>query len=474
MAGNVFEKLKKNRVIKAGIGYTIGNYLLKGINFLTVPIFTRLMSTNDYGIYSIYMTYDAIITTFIAFSLHSSLKNAKYKYKEKFNEYVSSILILPVLFLMLLLLVVNLFCSEFTYLLDLNRIVLNFLLFHSFANAIVTIYNNKLGIDYRYQDFLKISFTNTILNLGISLILMFTIFRDERYLGRIFGSSLPLLGIAVFIYAKAFRLEKPKVNKAYWKFGLTYSLPIIPHGISQIILSSFDRIMIKAIIGTAEAGIYSLGTNIEQLVKVTTASLDTVWGPWFYEKMSKKDYKNIRKYSTYYAYGMFIFISCLMIAAPEIVSIMGADAYQDAKYVVIPLLNCTYFTFLYTLPATVEYYYQKTNMIAVGTMGAALLNVILNYFCIKTFGYLAASYTTLISYAAYFVFHYLIAKKVAGIQIFHTKMISIYIIGIMLINGFGLIFIEMFWIRLGAGLLFLTMNLFYIWKKIIPDIKRED
>ena len=48
-----FKNMAGNRVIKAGIGYTVGNYLLKGINFLTVPIFTRLMSTVDYGTYGI-------------------------------------------------------------------------------------------------------------------------------------------------------------------------------------------------------------------------------------------------------------------------------------------------------------------------------------------------------------------------------------------------------------------------------------
>ena len=106
--GGLVNKMKGGKVVKAGIGYTIGNYFLKGINFLTVPLFTRIMSTYDYGIYSVYMTYDAIISVFIAFALHSSLKNAKYKYKDKFDEYVSSILILPVVFLLCLLVLVNL------------------------------------------------------------------------------------------------------------------------------------------------------------------------------------------------------------------------------------------------------------------------------------------------------------------------------------------------------------------------------
>lgn len=469
---NFLTKLKKNKVASAGLGYTIGNYLLKGINFLTIPIFTRLMSTEHYGIYSTYMTYDAIISVFIAFALHSSLKNAKYKYKEQFEDYISSILILPIIFLLFLLVVINVFCSQLSWLLELNRQVLNILFVHAFANSIVTIYNGKLGIDYKYQEFLKISFINTALNLLLSLALMFTIYANERYMGRILGSALPLIVIAVVIYCKSFKAAKPRFNKEYWKFGLTYSIPIIPHGISQIILSSFDRIMIKNIVGTSEAGIYSLGCNIEQLVKITTTSLDTVWGPWFYERMNEEDYPAIKKYSTWYAYGMFVLLSCLIFVAPEIVRIMGADEYQDAKYVVIPLLACTFFTFLYTLPATVEYYYQKTKMIALGTMGAAVLNIVLNTVFIKAYGYQAAAYTTLASYLAYFCFHYMIAKKIAGFQMFHTKALLGYIAGIFMISAIALILVELMFVRWFVLLVFLGTNGMIFYKKIYPQFKR--
>ena len=464
---------KGNRIIKAGIGYTVGNYLLKGINFLTVPIFTRLMSTADYGTYGIYMTYDSIITVFIALALHSSLKNAKYEYKERFDKYLSSILIIPLLVLAAFLVIVNVFSGAFQNLLALNRIVLNILLWHSFANSVIMIYNNRLGLDYRYQDFLKISFINTVANLILSITLMYTLFVNERYMGRIIGSAMPMICIAIYIYAITFRQERPRYNREFWKFGILYSLPIIPHGLSQIILSSFDRIMIRSMVGLGEAGIYTLGVNVEGLVKVTTTSLDTVWGPWFYEKMETDDHESIKKYSTYYAYGMFVFLGCLMIAGPEIIRIMGDAEYQDAKYVVIPLLCCTYFTFLYTLPAAVEYYYKKTQLIAAGTMGAAILNIVLNYFAIKKYGYTAAAYTTLIAYAAYFIFHYNIAKKIAGKQMFNAKAFFGFIAGILMINLFSIMFIERFWVRLVVGVSFLLVNMYITWKRIIPKVKSE-
>ena len=66
-----------NKIVKAGLGYIIGNYLLKGLTFLTIPIFTKLLSTTDYGVYNSFVAYESILSIIIGFALHSSYKNAK-------------------------------------------------------------------------------------------------------------------------------------------------------------------------------------------------------------------------------------------------------------------------------------------------------------------------------------------------------------------------------------------------------------
>ena len=85
------ERNNKRKVAAAGAGYVIGNYLLKGITFLSAPIFTRLLSTSDYGDVGAYTSYESIIYIILGLALHSSINNAKYKYREKLDEYVSSL-----------------------------------------------------------------------------------------------------------------------------------------------------------------------------------------------------------------------------------------------------------------------------------------------------------------------------------------------------------------------------------------------
>lgn len=87
----------KNENTKAGGFYLIGNLFDKAILFLTIPIFTRLMSTSDYGIVNTYMSWVSILSLVVGLSLGHSIRTAFIDFKENFEAYISSILFLSFL-----------------------------------------------------------------------------------------------------------------------------------------------------------------------------------------------------------------------------------------------------------------------------------------------------------------------------------------------------------------------------------------
>lgn len=441
------EKTGENKVIKAGIGYTVGNYMLKGLSFLTVPIFSRLLSAADYGIFNSYLAYQCIVFLLMGMALHASLKNAKYKYGEHFEKYNSCCILVTMLSLGAWLILCNLIYPLYAGLVGFSRLVVNLLLLDSFGTALIQFFNVYVGLDYRYDSFLKISAFNAVSNLGISVFLILTVFREDRATGRILGNAIPVVIIAIVIIWFFWKKEKPVWNREYVKYGITYSLPLVPHGISQVVLSQFDRIMIKGIIGDAESGIYSFAYNIFSIINVTSASLENVWGPWFYEKMEKKDYEGIRRYSSKYAFGMLLFSVMVMLGAPELVKLLGDREYWDSMYSVIPIVVGGYFMFLCTLPSYVEYYHAKTKFIAAGTGTAALVNVVLNFVCIQKFGWLAAAYTTLVTYFLYFIFHYIMAWRIQRNCIFATGKLVGYILTALAAGALSLLLIRYWLVR---------------------------
>lgn len=463
------ERIKKSKAFQAGIGYIIGNYLLKGISFLTLPIFSRLMSVEEFGLYNVYLGYNEILTILIGLALHSSLKNAKYKYHEKLDSYLSCILILPIISLVCFLLFGNAFSKQLCGILKVDNLILNLLILHSFGSAILIIYNAKLSLNYQFKNYIILSSINSIFNIGISLILMLTLLANDKYLARIIGTAVPLIVLSIYILITSFVKSHPKANKEYILYSLRYSLPVVPHGISQVVLSSSDKIMIERYIGETESGLYSMGTSISGIIRVTTSSLDTVYGPWFYEKAKQENYKQIKKVSSFYILFMLLFLSIIMLLAPEIVLIMGGEAYSKSIDAVIPCIASMFFTFLYTLPSTVEYFYEKTWIVAVSSVFAAIMNVILNLLFIPKYGYSAAAYTTLFSYMVYFLIHLIASYIISKRCFFNLYVIFFSIFFIFMIMLFSLYFSDkiMYRILLFIVLLFSLMIglAYFVFKK---------
>ena len=359
------------------------------------------------------------------------------------------------------------FCLAFAFskylvrVMNLDRISIYMLILYSFSTAVINCVNAYFALNYEYQKFLAISAVNAIGNILISIYLINTVYSSQRYLGRIIGTTLPAFVISVFIMCRFFLKSKPRNCKEFWKWGLHYSLPIIPHGISQVILNQFDRIMIQNIIGASQAGVYSFAYNIYSIIQVTTTSLDSAWEPWFYEKMNSKDYKAIYKRSSQYILGIMLFTILVMLASPELITILGSKPYWDAKYSVLPIIGAGFFSFLYTIPSAIEYYYSKTKYIALGTSGAAFLNIILNFIFIYKYGYIAAAYTTLFTYFIYFLMHFKIAKMIFKEQIFNVKVIVFSIISVLITIVISLIFINDLLIRLSIGVIILIIAIYY-------------
>lgn len=103
----------------------------------------------------------------------------------------------------------------------------------------------------------------------------------------------------------------------------------------------------------------------------------------------------------------FLFI----LFAPELIWIVGSEQYMEAIYVVPPVAASVFFTFLYNLFSTIEFYYERTNQIMIASILAALINLILNFIFIRIFGYIAAGYTTLFCYIFLSIAHYYFMKK---------------------------------------------------------------
>ena len=119
------------------------------------------------------------------------------------------------------------------------------------------------------------------------------------------------------------------------------------------------------------------------------------------------------------ANGIAILMAFLLLAvialAPEVITIMAGPGYEAAMWVVPPVAMSILLLFYAQLFINVEFYYEEKTMLVWGSIGAAVLNIVLNWLLIPRFGFVAAGYTTLASYLVFAGWNYynvlVIAKR---------------------------------------------------------------
>lgn len=423
--------MAREKVIKAGLVYTICNVILRGISFLTVPIFVRLLTTEEFGRYNIFVSFEGILFIFSALTVHVSIKNAKYDFEDIFDAYVQNCIYLDFFNSLILAFIANIVCALWSSVIDLSFLEVNLLVLSGFCQAVIAIYSTKLIMEYNSGKFVLISFVCVIVGIVSSLLLIFTICNSDRYIGRVLGGILGQFTATFIILFSLFKGKAQSVDIGLWKYGVIISGPIIPHGLSQIALSSANRIIIKYVYNASLAGIYSFTYTVSLIPQILFNSISNVWEPWFFENMSAKNYSRIKTITKHFCYIISITFIAMSSITPEFVKIFATSEYYEAIDIsIIVLIGCYYAT-LYYIPCEVEYYHKKTLYIAISTLFTAGLNIGLNILLMQycNLGYKVAAYVSLLAYLLYFLFHFIIALRIEqNNHIFDIKSMSLIII----------------------------------------------
>lgn len=456
--------------LRSGLWYTIGNVFLKGIVFLTIPIFTRMLSTTDYGIVNTYTAWSAVLSTLIGVSLNGTIANAKYEFKEDLDRYSSSILCFTTILFIFIIIVSNIYIINIGPIIFQSKLLFNCLIVQSYSEFIISLSLARLSNEYRYKEYLIISILSTLLNICLSIALIILYFKSQAYTGRILGGAIITISFALYLYIRIMIKGKVNFDLNYLKFGLILSLPLIPHTLSSTVLSQFDRVMINYYIGPSTAGIYSFTYNIGMVLNVVWSSLNSAWVPWFYEKMNQSDYYKITEKAKSYLIFFSIITIGLVLISPELIKILAPSQYWDGIRLVAPIVLSGYFVFLYSFASNTEFYYKKTKYIAIGSIASAIINIVLNMILIPICGYTVAAYTTLISYILLFIFHWTILKYMLHVSLFRIKDFSYSIISVSILS-FVLIMLKNYALARYSLLVFIILISIINRKKILGGFK---
>lgn len=401
----------------------LGPVILNGINFFTIPIFTRILGTENYGLYTIYYTWVNTFTILVGLQVMGTIGVANVRLKqEDLKKYYSSILTIVLLAFAVIMAVMLFIMPWAAAYLGMSKQMIILMMFHALGMAFVNFATMRYTYEKKAHLTFSISVFVAILGVVLSLILLNGEYAEGTlYYGRAYGAAVPYLILGAVIFIVYMVQGHTLYSKEYWKFCLPLCLPMVFHGLSQLILAQADKVMLQAMMSDSIVGIYSFTYSFGHVTNIIYNAFNNTWVPFYYDDIKEGRIEKIHKRSKNYIFVFTALSVGFMLLAPDVIKLFAQEEFWSGIYLIPIFVLANYMMFLYSFPVNYEFYHKKSIHIAIGTSAAAVVNCILNYILIPIIGMAGAAVATLIAYILLWIFHHLVSKYIIR-QGYHYKI----------------------------------------------------
>ena len=403
---------RQNRVAFFNILSTL---LLRGISFITMPLFTRLLGDSGYGVTQIYNTWVSVLAIIFTLQTQGTLVNARVEYpEEEQDKYQSAVMGLSMLLFLACSALVLLFIGPVSAALKLDKLLIVLMLIQAFGTYCVNFLNMKFVYEFKAGRNMILSLLVTLVTLGLSLALILQMPMETRYYGRILAisSTYGIIGIPACIYILA--KGKTLFHKEYWQFCIALAIPVVFYNLSDLILGQSDKVMVQQMLDDARVGRYSAALTFGGVMFTIFSALNNSWCPFFFEDMKQGEREKVRQKAGNFLELFTVLSVGFILLAPEVYRVAVSGDFWDST-TLIPIFVSSYFlNFLCTFPINYEYYRKQTKAVAVVTIVSSLVNVGLNWLLIRCMGMAGAAVATMLSHSLQLAMHYVYTRYFLG------------------------------------------------------------
>ncbi len=409
--------------VKASFALFFASLVTKGIAYVTTPVYTRLLTPDEFGQANVFLTWLHLLGLVAMFCLYCGVfNNGMVDYPDRRDEYSLSMLGLANLITLVfsgVLLCVYPFLRKWMGM-DYPLVILMCVVFLFQPGYSFWMSRQRYELKWKASTFWTVfsSFLSPV--VAVVAILAFP---DHRLHARLFGAEGALAVIYAGFCLHIALKNRFRVNTVFWKQAFFFNLPLIPHYLSTYLLSSSDKLMISRMIGDAATAYYSVAHSVAFVVLVVWTAAHASLIPFIYENCKTKNYSAISKVTLPILAVFGGTCILLILLAPEAIALMATHDYREAIYVVPPVVAGVFFQVHYYLYADVLYYYKKPRYVMYGSIGATAANLLLNWLFIPRFGYIAAAYTTLVCYLLQAAIDYWAMRHVIREKIYDMRLI---------------------------------------------------
>ena len=386
-------------LLRHGKNYLISNLGIKAISFIAIPVYTRLLTTEEYGLVTIFLGIVGILASLMGLSFDRSISRYYFdrKSKQDFMEFTGTSLILTSIVFSVNSVLIILYAKEFSHAIGINKGLVYLLIPFTLINMIALVFQQiyspqrKSGIVARTSLY-RIYSGFAMSYLGIIFL------SSEKYYSLIYGQIIAGVVLCFYWVKLIYPFVRMKFNYSHSVYIVKYSIPLIPYAISSVIIGQFGKFLLGNSISLSDAGFYSLALTIGSLVGILIEVANQTWNPYYMEYMNNHNYSKVNsefiiifKITTIAAFGIGIF-------GINLGRLMVTDEYMESMRL-IPIFTVG---FVFYQIAVMNFrnfgYSKKTIFMSVSVLSSGILNVILNLYLIPIVGDYGAAWAFTISY----------------------------------------------------------------------------
>jgi len=410
--------LVKKKLIRSLTVYSLLGFLKKVIPLLLLPILTRVLKPEDYGIMAMFATVQAFFGPFIGLGTVSSIERYYFDRNQiDFPVYLSQIVYFSIFTTIVF---GGIFFAFSNYISSITKIPSS-ILWITIIVSFGTVINRLNLIIYRVQNkslaFAGISILETVVYFCLMLILILVFKLNwiaDFYSQIIVYSLLMFYGIYVLKMQKLFAF-KLTFNKKYLFSALSYGLPMFVHTFGLFFVNMIDKVLLTHYIGIRATGIYSIGFKMSTIMLFFVSAFNNAYVPWLYSKLATKNRKDYNDaiYSTRLACILIILFSIfILFLLPFIYPILIGRQFSDSLIISKIIIIGEMFNSFYLLLMNYILFEKKTYYIMLITLVSSILSILINIILIPLFSIQGAAFTLLIIYFIKFVLTYYFSKKI--------------------------------------------------------------
>lgn len=246
-------------------------------------------------------------------------------------------------------------------------------------------------------------------------------------MGLVVGQLLASLVILTILIARFLRQFRPAFEMRLLRDALKLGYPLLPRVVIGVIGNNFDKYLIGQVTSLGGVGIYSIGQRVANIAFTYMTALQNVFGPQVYARMFSDDPdagKSIGRYLTPFAYASTVLAFLIAIFSEEVLAVLAPASFQGAVPIVTILAVYNGILFFGKLPQIT--FARKTHLISILAAVTTGLSMALGAAGIWLLGTIGAAWGALAAGVIAITLTFVVGQRCYRIEWESRKLVAVF------------------------------------------------